>query len=88
MPNSVLYRLAARAKGPTGFMALAPALFAVSLGLTGHAAEKLTAAPAVKKAEPAVVNISIVARARSRSPDVFDFFQIPQRDRPSTGIGS
>ena len=120
MPNSVLYRLAARAAkrhvvpikargagragwvkqpawagvkhgvpvGPPGFMALVPALIAVSLGLSGHAAEKLTAAPAVKKAAPAVVNISVVARARSRSPDVFDFFQIPQRGRPSTGIGS
>ena len=74
MPDAVLHRIL-------------PALFALSLALTGHAAEKLTAAPAVKKAAPAVVNISVVGRQRGRSPDVFDFFQLPAPERP-TGIGS
>ena len=74
MPDAVLHRIL-------------PALFALSLALSGHAAEKLTAAPAVKKAAPAVVNISVVGRQRGRSPDVFDFFQLPAPERP-TGIGS
>ncbi len=74
MPDAVLHRIL-------------PALFALSLALSGHAAEKLTAAPAVKKAAPAVVNISVVGRQRGRSPDVFDFFRLPAPDRP-TGIGS
>ena len=74
MPDAVLHRIL-------------PALFALSLALSGHAVEKLTAAPAVKKAAPAVVNISVVGRQRGRSPDVFDFFQLPAPERP-TGIGS
>lgn len=74
MPDAVLHRIL-------------PAFFALSLALSGHAAEKLTAAPAVKKAAPAVVNISVVGRQRGRSPDVFDFFQLPAPERP-TGIGS
>ena len=76
MPNSVLYRLA-------------PALFAVSLGISGHAAEKLTAAPAVKKAAPAVVHISVNQAIRGQ---VFDFFPFPMPDRsprePVPGSGS
>ncbi len=64
-----------------------PALLAVLLGLSVHAAEKLTAAPAVKQAAPAVVNISVRGRSRGGSPDVFEFFQFPVPDR-STGIGS
>ena len=77
MPNAVLDRIL-------------PALLAVLLGLSGHAAaEKLTAAPAVKKAAPAVVNISVTGQQRSQRPDMFEFFGFPVPERPpSTGTGS
>lgn len=76
MPQSFLHRLL-------------PAFFAVALAFPGHAAERLTAAPAVKKAAPAVVNISVVGQRRSQRPDVFDFFQFPVPDRsPGGGTGS
>ena len=64
-----------------------PAIFAAMLALSGHAAEKLTAAPAVKKAAPAVVSISVELRQRSRRPDVFQFFQFPQPEPSGTGSG-
>ena len=67
-----------------------PTLFAAMLALSGHAAEKLTAAPAVKKAAPAVVSISVTGQPRSRRPDVFPFFPpIPAPELPpSSGTGS
>ena len=69
-----------------------PTLLALSFAAFGHAAEKMTAAPAVKKAAPAVVNISVVGQQRSRRPQVFEFFQFPVPDRspvePTPGTGS
>ncbi len=69
-----------------------PMLLALSFAAFGHAAEKMTAAPAVKKAAPAVVNISVVGQQRSRRPQVFEFFQFPVPDRspvePTPGTGS
>ena len=66
-----------------------PILLAAALATWGHAAEKMTAAPAVKKAAPAVVNISVVGQQRRQRPDGFEFFQLPVPDRsPSTGTGS
>ncbi|MDE0054409.1 MAG: Do family serine endopeptidase [Gammaproteobacteria bacterium] len=63
-----------------------------SLSVSNHAAEKLTAAPAVKKAAPAVVHISVFGQARGRRPQVFDFFQFPMPDgspgEPVRGTGS
>lgn len=79
MSNSVLHRI---------FLTL----FAVSLAISGHAAEKLTAAPAVQKAAPAVVNISVAGQRRSGRPEGFDFFQFPESNRSPmervTGTGS
>ena len=79
MPKSLLYRVL-------------PTLFALSFAAVGHAAEKLTAAPAVKKAAPAVVNISVFGQRRSRAPQIFEFFQVPVPDRsqvePTRGTGS
>ena len=57
-----------------------PTFLALSFAAFGHAAEKMTAAPAVKKAAPAVVNISVFGQQRSRGPQVFDFFQFPVPD--------
>ena len=69
-----------------------PTLLALSFAAFGHAAEKMTAAPAVKKAAPAVVNISVVGQQRSRRPQVFEFFPFPVPDRspvePTPGTGS
>ncbi len=69
-----------------------PTLFALSFAAFGHAAEKMTAAPAVKKAAPAVVNISVFGQEHSRRPQIFDFFQFPVPDgspvEPSPGTGS
>jgi Do/DeqQ family serine protease len=69
-----------------------PTLLALSFAAFGHAAEKMTAAPAVKKAAPAVVNISVVGQQRSRGPQGFEFFQFPVPDRspvePTPGTGS
>ena len=71
-----------------------PTLLALSFAAFGHAAEKLTAAPAVKKAAPAVVNISVFGQQRSRGSQAFEFFQFPVPDRspvepaPGTGPGS
>ena len=68
---------------------MSPMLFAASLAFSGHAAERLTAAPAVKQAAPAVVNISVVGQRRNQRPDVFEFFQFPVPDRsPGGGTGS
>ena len=73
-----------------------PTLLALSFAAFGHAAEKMTAAPAVKKAAPAVVHISVTGQQRGRRPQVFDFFQFPVPDRspvepspgsPGTGSG-
>ena len=65
---------------------------AVLLATSLHAAEKLTAAPAVKKAAPAVVNISVIGQQSGRRPQVFDFFQFRVPDRspgePAPGTGS
>ena len=69
-----------------------PTLLALSFAAFGHAAEKLTAAPAVKKAAPAVVNISVFGQQRSRGSQAFEFFQFPVPDRspvePAPGTGS
>ena len=69
-----------------------PTFLALSFAAFGHAAEKMTAAPAVKKAAPAVVYISVTGQQRGRRPQVFDFFQFPVPDRspvePSPGTGS
>ena len=64
-------------------------LFAISLAVSGHAAERLTAAPAVKKAAPAVVNISIVLQRRGQRSEGFEFFpfRVPERS-PGGGTGS
>ena len=68
-----------------------PALLVLSLSLSvsNHAAERLTAAPAVKKAAPAVVHISVNQAVRGQ---VFDFFPFPMPDRspgePVPGSGS
>ena len=69
-----------------------PTFLALSFVAFGHAAEKMTAAPAVKKAAPAVVNISVFGQEHSRRPQIFDFFQFPVPDgspvEPSPGTGS
>ena len=69
-----------------------PTFLALSFAAFGHAAEKMTAAPAVKKAAPAVVNISVFGQEHSRRPQIFDFFQFPVPDgspvEPSPGTGS
>ena len=79
MANSVLHRMLAT-------------LFAAVLTLSGYAAERLTAAPAVKKAAPAVVSISVEIQQRSRRPDVFPFFpplpapELPPRNGTGSGV--
>ena len=69
-----------------------PTFLALSFAAFGHAAEKMTAAPAVKKAAPAVVNISVFGQEHSRRPKIFDFFEFPVPDgspvEPSPGTGS
>ena len=69
-----------------------PTFLALSFAAFGHAAEKMTAAPAVKKAAPAVVNISVFGQEHSRRPQIFDFFVFPVPDgspvEPSPGTGS
>ena len=65
-----------------------PTLFGAMLALSGHATEKLTAAPAVKKAVPAVVGIYVTGQQRSRRTEVFPFFQLPVPEQPVTGTGS
>ncbi len=69
-----------------------PTFLALSFAAFGHAAEKMTAAPAVKKAAPAVVNISVFGQEHSRRPQIFDFFEFPVPDgspvEPSPGTGS
>ena len=73
----------------SAFYRILPTLLAAALAISSHAAERMTAAPAVKTAAPAVVNIAVVGQQRRQRPGGFEFFQFPVPDRsPSTGTGS